>query len=144
MTSPRSYGYMTTSTASAPSDTAQPITKVISIAAKATRPARSSLVIRNVVVNGKRTSIRLEPEMWSSLQDICKRERCSAHDIASMVAAERGIGSLTAAMRVFIMVYYRAAATDDGHNRAGHGSGSVLQPLYDVLARQPQTRGSAY
>lgn len=30
--------------------------------------------------------------------------------------------SLTAAIRVFLMLYYRAAATDEGHRRAGHGN----------------------
>lgn len=98
----------------------------------------SSLVIRNVIVEGRRTSIRLEPEMWRSLQEICKRERCTPHDIATMVAAERTQGSLTAALRVFVMVYFRAAATEDGHNTAGHGSGSVLAPLYHHLVQRDQ------
>jgi len=97
---------------------------------------RSSLVIRNVVVGGRRTSIRLEPEMWTSLQEICKRENCTVHDIATMVAAEKGIGSLTAAMRVFVMKYFFDAATEDGHNIAQHGSGFVLQPLYQHLSAQ--------
>lgn len=103
-----------------------------SMRARATRG--SSLIIRNVVVDGRRTSIRLEPEMWRSLQDICKRERCTVHDIATMVAALRGIGSLTAALRVFLVVYFREAATTEGHNAAGHGSGRVLDPLYRYLA----------
>lgn len=96
----------------------------------------TSLVIRNVIVEGRRTSIRLEPEMWRSLQEICKRERCTVHDIATMVAAERTNGSLTAALRVFVMAYYRAAATEDGHNTAGHGSGKVLTPLFTMLAQK--------
>lgn len=101
------------------------------------KPRRgTSLVIRNVIVDGRRTSIRLEPEMWRSLQDICKRERCTVHDIATMVAAERATGSLTAALRVFVMAYYRAAATEDGHNTAGHGSGVVLTPLFNMLAKR--------
>lgn len=104
---------------------------------KAPRARRgSSLVIRNVIVESRRTSIRLEPEMWRSLQDICKRERCSVHDIATMVAAERSNGSLTAALRVFVMAYFRAAATEDGHNSAGHGSGKVLTPLFNMLAQK--------
>ena len=31
--------------------------------------------------------------------------------------------SLTAALRVFVMSYFRAAATEDGHHKAGHGVG---------------------
>lgn len=95
----------------------------------------TSLVIRNVTIDNRRTSVRLEPEMWQALSDICRRERCSIHNLCTMISAcKNGPGSLTAAIRVFIMAYYKTAATEDGHNRAGHGSGSVLQPLFAKLA----------
>jgi len=38
---------------------------------------RYYLVCRNVVVFGHRTSMRLEPEVWQAMGDICRRERCS-------------------------------------------------------------------
>ena len=83
---------------------------------------RSSLVSRNVTVLGRRTSIRLEPEMWDALGDIAKREGCNIHDICSIVYARKSAStSLTAAVRVFLMLYYRAAATEQGHVSAGHG-----------------------
>lgn len=84
---------------------------------------RSSLVSRNITVLGRRTSVRLEPEMWHSLREISKREKCTIHDICSLIHLRKNANtSLTAAIRVFLMLYYRAAATDDGHSRAGHGS----------------------
>ncbi|MBP7253080.1 MAG: ribbon-helix-helix domain-containing protein [Alphaproteobacteria bacterium] len=90
---------------------------------QASVPAVSTLVSRNVTVDGHRTSVRLEPAMWTALQEICRRERSSLHETCTMIAMQRvGESSLTAAVRVFIMAYYRAAATDDGHRRAGHGS----------------------
>lgn len=83
---------------------------------------KSTLVSRNVTVLDKRTSVRLEPEMWSSLQEIAGREQCSIHDICSLVYLKKSAKtSLTAAIRVFLMLYYRAAATEEGHMRAGHG-----------------------
>lgn len=83
----------------------------------------SSLVSRNITVMGRRTSIRLEPEMWMALRDISKRERCSIHDICTLVFIRKNEAtSLTAAIRVFLMLYFRAAATEDGHQKAGHGS----------------------
>lgn len=83
---------------------------------------KSSLISRNITVLGRRTSVRLEPEMWASLRDIAKREKCKIHDICSLVYLRKNKKtSLTAAIRVFIMLYYRAAATEDGHLRAGHG-----------------------
>ena len=100
----------------------------------------SALVIRNVTVDGRRTSVRLEPEMWEALAEIGRRERCTLHDLGTLVACRRGNGSLTAAIRVFIMAYYKNAATEPGHNSAGHGSGSVLQPLFEKLAQEDQRR----
>lgn len=83
----------------------------------------SSLVSRNITIMGRRTSIRLEPEMWMALRDISKRERCSIHDICTLVFIRKNtVTSLTAAIRVFLMLYFRAAATEDGHQKAGHGS----------------------
>lgn len=84
--------------------------------------ASSGPVNRNIVVAGHRTSIRLEPVMWDALKEICRRERINLHEIATQIASGRSSAtSLTAAIRIFIMTYYRAAATDDGHRRAGHG-----------------------
>lgn len=83
---------------------------------------KTALVSRNVTVNKKRTSIRLETQMWIALKDIADREKCSVHDICSVIAQRKSDTiTLTAAIRVFLMLYFKAAATEDGHNRAGHG-----------------------
>jgi predicted DNA-binding ribbon-helix-helix protein len=82
----------------------------------------SALISRNITVLGKRTSIRLESQMWVALKEIADRERCSVHDLCSLVATRRKAGlSLTASIRIFLMLYYKAASTEDGHQRAGHG-----------------------
>jgi len=84
---------------------------------------KSSLVSRNITVLGKRTSVRLEPEMWKELKSISKREECSIHDLCSLIALRKSENtSLTAAIRVFLMLYFRAAVTEEGHVKAGHGS----------------------
>ncbi|MFN3827283.1 MAG: ribbon-helix-helix domain-containing protein [Micavibrio sp.] len=84
---------------------------------------KSTLVSRNITVMGRRTSVRLEPEMWGALREIARREGCKIHDICSLIHLRKnGDTSLTAAIRVFLMLYYRAAATEDGHRKAGHGS----------------------
>jgi predicted DNA-binding ribbon-helix-helix protein len=84
--------------------------------------SRSSLVPRNVVVGGRRTSIRLEKAMWDALGEILEREAISASDFATLVERGRKASTLTAAIRVHIMEYFRAAATESGHRHAGHGS----------------------
>ena len=81
----------------------------------------STLVTKNVTIDGRRTSIRLEPEMWDGLAEICERESKSAHVICTDLWKSRGRASLTGAVRVFIMTYFRDAATNRGHTQAGHG-----------------------
>jgi predicted DNA-binding ribbon-helix-helix protein len=67
----------------------------------------STLVPKNLYVDGRRTSIRLEPEMWDAITDIATRETLSINEIVSRVDRRRQDGSLTASLRVFILAYYR-------------------------------------
>ncbi|MBU6507112.1 MAG: ribbon-helix-helix domain-containing protein [Alphaproteobacteria bacterium] len=82
---------------------------------------RSTLVNRNVTVEGHRTSIRLEPAMWEALAMVGKRENKSLNELVTAIARSRNQSTLTAAIRVFLLTYFQAAATDEGHLRAGHG-----------------------
>ncbi len=71
---------------------------------------RSTLINRNIMVSGRRTSVRLEPEMWTALLDIARRENQTIHAIATMVGErKKPETSLTAAIRVFCLAYYRSA-----------------------------------
>lgn len=89
---------------------------------------KPTLISRNITIFGKRTSIRLEPEMWEGLKDVANREQCRVHDVCSLISArKRDQSSLTAAIRVFIMLYFKAAATEDGHKRAGHGNFNMMK-----------------
>ena len=107
---------------------AQPIQKVLRASNRA--PGRtpgkaagqsSSLVSRNVYINGHRTSIRLEPAMWDGLEEIAKRESISLHQVCSQVRNSSKTSGFTAAVRVYVMAYFKDAATELGHARAGHG-----------------------
>jgi predicted DNA-binding ribbon-helix-helix protein len=91
-------------------------------AANANRRRTSTLCVRNVTVNGNRTSVRLEPEIWESLLEISQREKLTIHQICSLVASRIAPGQpLTSSLRVFTLVYFRQAATEDGHARSRHG-----------------------
>jgi len=82
----------------------------------------STLVSRNVTIGGHRTSCRLEPFMWDALYDICARERVTIHMLCTRVSERKDANtSLTAAIRVFALAYFRAASTEEGHMRASHG-----------------------
>ncbi len=89
--------------------------------------AESSLINRNIVVNGRRTSVRLEAEMWNDLRDICRREGRTIHELCTLINERRSKErSLTSSIRVFLISYYRSAATEEGHIRAGHGEHYVI------------------
>jgi predicted DNA-binding ribbon-helix-helix protein len=83
-------------------------------------PNGSTLLSGNVTVAGRRTSIRLEPAMWDALKEISAREAKTVHDVVTEIAHHRNQSSLTAAIRVFLLRYFKAAATEEGHRRAGH------------------------
>ena len=74
----------------------------------------SSLAIHNVVVAGHRTSVRLEPVMWEALHDIARQQRVTVHDLVTVIDRQRSESSLTAAIRVYIVNYYRAASVVTG------------------------------
>jgi len=86
----------------------------------------NSLISRNVTINGRRTSIRLELENWRALEEICLREGMDIHQLCALVEEHRHISNRTSAIRAFIVSYFRAAATDVGHDLAGHGIGAIV------------------
>ena len=73
-------------------------------------PARSSLVIRNIVVGGHRTSVRLEPVTWEALLEIARQRQTNVNQFVTEIDRQRVSSSLTAAIRVYIVDFYRAAA----------------------------------
>ncbi len=71
----------------------------------------SELVLKNVTVKGRRTTIRLEPEMWDALAEIARREDYTQTQLCTLIADGQPVGlSFTASVRMFILTYFRTAA----------------------------------
>jgi predicted DNA-binding ribbon-helix-helix protein len=84
-------------------------------APRTSTPSPSALTIRNIVVAGHRTSVRLEPVMWDALRDIAQVLGLHLNDLVTEIDRRRTVPNLTAAIRVYIVDYYRkAAAANDG------------------------------
>ena len=79
---------------------------------------KSHLVIRNVVVRGRRTSVRLEPAMWDALQEIVSLQGRTVNQLVTEIDRHRREASLTSAIRVYIVEFYRAAAHSRPKDRA--------------------------
>lgn len=67
----------------------------------------SRLVNRNVIAARGRTSMRLEPELWDALTDICRREHIRMGELVRRIEARGHAGGRTSAIRVFIVEYFR-------------------------------------
>ena len=65
------------------------------------------LVCKNVIVNGRRTSMRLDRETWISLADICARENMTIHQLCSKIDSAKGNSGLSSATRLFVLTYFR-------------------------------------
>jgi predicted DNA-binding ribbon-helix-helix protein len=74
------------------------------------------LETRNIVVCGHRTSIKLEPYLWQSLEDIALREHLTISSLCTVIKDLVGPGrldvitgpvTLTSMIRVFILLYFR-------------------------------------
>jgi predicted DNA-binding ribbon-helix-helix protein len=76
--------------------------------------------------------MRLEPEIWDALREICAREGMALRDVILRVESTAAEGGRTSAVRVHVLQYFRAAATDEGHRSAGHGG---LPPSPGLTAR---------
>ncbi len=62
--------------------------------------------LRNVTIDGRRTSLRLAPEYWSALDEIVRRERFLLHDLCAFVRRQYPERSLASAVRVFVTCYF--------------------------------------
>ena len=96
----------------------------------------SRLINRNVVAQRGRTSMRLEPELWDALLEISDREGRDMSSLVRKVEANDHPGGRTSAVRVFVLAYFRAAATEAGHAAANHGKQLPARPAV-------QTRSAA-
>jgi predicted DNA-binding ribbon-helix-helix protein len=77
--------------------------------ASAAESATANFVSRNIRLDGRRTSIRLERVMWEAFDEIAEREGKSTLELCDLIAAHKIGANMTAAVRLFIVVYYRLA-----------------------------------
>ena len=69
----------------------------------------STLLNRNVWVGRRRTSLRLEADMWQALEEVAGDSGLTIHELCTKIDGVRRESSLTAAVRVFLLRYYKLA-----------------------------------
>ena len=73
------------------------------------RNSERSAPNRTIWIGNHRTSVRLEATMWAALNEIAIERGKTVHDLVLEINRDRTGISLTAAIRVFIVEYYREA-----------------------------------
>lgn len=113
----------------------------------------SSLVSRSLHLSGHPVQLRLELSYWEGLEEICRREYLTPDELCADVqermeqqnryGAQTGV-SLANAVRVFVVGYFRQAATERGHARAGHGLGDpFISTPFDSMTDSMTMAGDA-
>lgn len=88
---------------------------------------KARLVSKNVTINGRRTSLRLERASWEALDDICACEKLTVHELCSLIDTTRHGSSRTSAVRAFIVTYFRTLTIECGALKGGTASAILPQ-----------------
>jgi predicted DNA-binding ribbon-helix-helix protein len=83
---------------------------------------KTKLISKNVTINGRRTSLRLEQASWEGIHDICECEGLTIHELCSLIESRRDGASRTSAVRAFIVTYFRSVAAEYGALQRGVAS----------------------
>lgn len=68
------------------------------------------MITRNIVVEGRRTTIRLEAAVWEAFDELCVRERATRHDICTKIEKARVVTNRAQAVRATVMNYFRLSS----------------------------------
>lgn len=69
---------------------------------------------KNLLIEGQRTTISLERAIWDALVEICRREEISLDELCDAIAVRRGEASISSALRIAALLYFRNAAESAG------------------------------
>jgi len=85
------------------------------------------LISKNVTINDRRTSMRLEWAIWDAIDNICDKEGLTIHELITLIDQRRDKISRTSAVRTFIVTYLHTLATEKGPLRKGIVSSILFQ-----------------
>src|SRR6202035_3814447 len=95
----------------------------------------ASVPIRNVVVAGHRTSVRLEPVMWDALRDIARGRDMAVNDLGNEIDRQRRAPRAGAEPARGDPRLYRRFLPDRRQHRSPGGAGPAADVSYAASAR---------
>lgn len=72
---------------------------------------KSSAVKRSIMVGGRKTSVSLEEAFWSGIKEISGERGKTTSELVSEIDRYRLRGNLSSAIRLFVLSYFRMAAS---------------------------------
>ena len=73
---------------------------------------------RSIYFGGRVTSVTLEDAFWEGLKEIARRRQVKLPDLIRAIDSRRGRATLSSAIRLFVLDFYRNQIPDDA-NREG-------------------------
>ena len=74
----------------------------------------SAVVKRSIVIAGHKTSVSLEDEFWSGLNESAAGRQQTLSDLVAGIDTGRSGGNLSSAIRLFVLNHYRRTAKAQG------------------------------
>jgi|GEM_PF-1252630 len=93
------------------------------------------LAMRSVTINGRRTTMRLEPSMWNALRRIAEEHRMTVNQLCSKIDSSRGEMSMTAAVRSYIVSYLQQMPTAAPQPGEAQPIDAILERLGPAYAK---------
>jgi len=72
------------------------------------------LICRNVRLDGRRTSVKLEPEFWQALERLSAQTGCGLDELCRTARRRHPVGGLASAIRVFVLASAAETAAPTG------------------------------
>lgn len=69
---------------------------------------KSPILKRSIILHGHKTSISLEADFFHGLKEIAALQNKKLVDLLAEIDEQRQIGSLSSAVRLFVLSYYQA------------------------------------
>ena len=73
---------------------------------------KSRIVKHSILLAGRKSSVSLEDEFWTTLKEIAGDRHVTMSELVSGIDKQRQHGNLSSAIRLFVLEYYRGKAAE--------------------------------
>jgi predicted DNA-binding ribbon-helix-helix protein len=92
---------------------------------------KSLVFKRSIMVAGHKTSVSLEDAFWNGLKEIARDRHMRLSELVAEIDAQRQLGNLSSALRLFVLDFYRTQLSDgkEGRDRTHETIGGEMQAI---------------